>query len=298
MKRYSEGLNAHKVEYPADFATPLEDRPRKVGVVGVRTVVVTVGVMMNFVTDLVAQVAIAEPPESKEASSSGVQGKTDRAAFIRDPADLAALDTPITLTIKSLKPSLSITVQASLTDSIAHLKELVAKSSTTAPSPDAQRLLLKGKALTDTKLLKEYDIQDGATVHLMFKPSAPVEKVTPSTSSSAIPPSSPTPPALTITTSLAGGEEGESHKVTDADIDIPPSGPGPQVSSAAFHQTISDPKLWQQLQEVCSSNFAYEDDADAAWEIFLTSMKGRLSAGEAAKIRDVVGIRGERRIAS
>lgn len=70
------------------------------------------------------------------------------------------------------------------------------------------------------------------------------------------------------------------------------------MSSAAFHQTISDPKLWQQLQEVCASNFAYEDDADAAWEIFLTSMKGRLSAGEAAKIRDVVGIRGERRIAS
>lgn len=81
MKRYSEGLNAHKVEYPADFATPLEDRPRKVGVVGVSIVVTSVSTMVILVTDLVAQVAIAEPPESKEASSSGVQGKTDRAAF-------------------------------------------------------------------------------------------------------------------------------------------------------------------------------------------------------------------------
>lgn len=35
MKRYSEGLASHKVEYPSDFSTPLEDRPRKVPVVGV-----------------------------------------------------------------------------------------------------------------------------------------------------------------------------------------------------------------------------------------------------------------------
>lgn len=41
------------------------------------------------------------------------------------------------------------------------------------------------------------------------------------------------------------------------------------------------------------SEFIYEDDADAAWEGFLVSMKGRLSAGEAALIRDVVGVRGK-----
>ncbi len=34
-KRYTEGLSGHKVEYPADFSTPLKDRPRKVSVVGV-----------------------------------------------------------------------------------------------------------------------------------------------------------------------------------------------------------------------------------------------------------------------
>ena len=39
IKRYTEGLSGHKVEFPADFSTPLEDRPRKVAVVGVREAV-------------------------------------------------------------------------------------------------------------------------------------------------------------------------------------------------------------------------------------------------------------------
>jgi hypothetical protein len=35
IKRYTEGLANHTVEYPADFSTPLEDRPRKVPVLQV-----------------------------------------------------------------------------------------------------------------------------------------------------------------------------------------------------------------------------------------------------------------------
>lgn len=35
IKRYTEGLAKNKVEYPADFSTPAEDRPRKVPVVNV-----------------------------------------------------------------------------------------------------------------------------------------------------------------------------------------------------------------------------------------------------------------------
>jgi len=30
IKRYTDGLGSHKVEYPEDFSTPLSDRPRKV----------------------------------------------------------------------------------------------------------------------------------------------------------------------------------------------------------------------------------------------------------------------------
>jgi hypothetical protein len=35
IKRYTDGLGSHKVEYPEDFSTPLSDRPRKVAPVQV-----------------------------------------------------------------------------------------------------------------------------------------------------------------------------------------------------------------------------------------------------------------------
>ena len=202
------------------------------------------------------------------------------------------LDTSITLTVKCLKPSLSITVTAQTTDTVADLKTLVSKSSSSAPAAATQRLLLKGKALTGTKLLKEYDIQDGATIHLLLKA---VTNTTEASAVSASSSSSPgaAPPSLTITTSLDDSKPNKAVPMTEADIDVPPKGPQPQISSAAFHSTVSEPRFWQRIHTLCVSEFAYEDDADAVWESFLGSMKGKLSAGEAAKIRDVVGVRGE-----
>ena len=202
----------------------------------------------------------------------------------------------LTLTVKSLKPALTFTITAQTTDTISHLKTLVSQASSSAPSPDSQRLLLKGKALADTKLVKEYSIPDGATLTLMVKASTAGTSTPPAPAAAAATPSpgpsGPRPPApsLTITTELEGAK---SEPVTDANIDVPPSGPQPQVSSAAFHGTISDPKFWQRIHALCVAEFVLEDDADAAWETFLVSMKSRLSAGEAAKIRDVVGVNGE-----
>lgn len=198
----------------------------------------------------------------------------------------------IALTVKSLKPPLSFTIQAQTTDTISHLKTLVAQSSPDAPPPDVQRLLLKGKALVDTKLVKEYSIASGSTLTLMLKPTS-----TPAATSSSSTPApgqggtAGGPPSLTITTETSEGTS--STPITDANIDIPPSGPQPQVSSAAFHKTISDPQFWQRIHALCVGEFEEEGDADSAWESFLVSMKGRLSAGEAAKIRDVVGVNGK-----
>lgn len=159
--------------------------------------------------------------------------------------------------------------------------------------------------MSDTKLVKEYSIADGAILTLMLKAAAPA--VTPAAAASPAPvspaaappasprpagPPSPAPPSLTISTEI-DGHQGTSTPMTDANIDVPPSGPQPQVSSAAFHNTLADPQFWQRIHALCVSEFALEDDADSAWETFLVSMKGRLSAGEAAKIRDVVGVRGK-----
>ncbi|ORX36421.1 ubiquitin-related domain-containing protein [Kockovaella imperatae] len=252
MKRYSEGLSSYKVEYPGDFSAPLEERPRKVNVIGV---------------------PVADPPDVMDVDTSPSQ------------------DSSMNLTIKSLKPALTVSVTAQSTDTVADLKKNISKSSSAAPPPEGQRLLLKGKALTDSKLLKEYDIEDGAVVHLMMKPTAvTVEKT------EAIPAPSSSharTPSLTITTAVDDDSKpGQAVPITDNDIDVPPLGPQPQVSSALFHKTLSDPHFWQKLHALCVTEFTMEDDADAAWEVFLLSMKSRLSAGEAAKIRDIVGIRG------
>ena len=71
--------------------------------------------------------------------------------------------------IKSLKPPKTYTLAVQSSDTIADIKSYLASQSG-APPVDVQRLLLKGKALVDTKLLKEYNIKDGDTVNLMVKP--------------------------------------------------------------------------------------------------------------------------------
>ena len=81
--------------------------------------------------------------------------------------------------------------------------------------------------------------------------------------------------------------------LTNFDLAAPPTGPQPEITSAAFHNTIADPTFWQKIHALCVAEFEHEDEADLAWEHFLRAMKGKLSAGEAAKIRDVVGVRGQ-----
>ena len=90
------------------------------------------------------------------------------------------------LTIKSSKPPVSFTIQVSPIETIATIKDLVA-ASPGGPPHDVQRLLFKGKALADGKLLKEYSISDGDTVNIMTKPGYVWEAPTPK-------PSDPIPP--------------------------------------------------------------------------------------------------------
>ena len=245
------------------------------------------------------------------------------------------------MTIKSLKPALTYTITAQPTDSVLDLKALVTAASSSSSSAgntvavESQRLLLKGKALADNKLLKEYDLKSGAIVHLILKTTPAAGTMTsaaglaatvpsPSAPSSSLNPASgavpdlgsastaqqsksssidlPRPsmgharvPSLTITAEAPGSSPGSSSPGREIPLnltDAPPLGPQAQVSSASFHQTIANPDFWQKVHELCVQEFPNEVDADQAWEAFLLSVKGRLSAGEAAKIRDVVGVRG------
>jgi len=81
------------------------------------------------------------------------------------------LSTPgINITFKSIKPPASYSLSVHPTDTISTLKSQLANSHPSAPPSDAQRLLLKGKALADNKLVKEYSIKDGDVINLMVKP--------------------------------------------------------------------------------------------------------------------------------
>ncbi|KAJ9120253.1 hypothetical protein QFC22_003153 [Naganishia vaughanmartiniae] len=216
----------------------------------------------------------------------------------------------------SLKPSLIFPVKAHITDSVSDLKQLVSTSTSSAPPASAQRLLLKGKALADAKLLKEYDIQDGAIVHVILKPGWEKERdlqipggdPTPRTQGTSIPiEATPIPgntiPALTIsdadplTANTTSAHTLPPRAVTAADISNPPHGPGPIANtSASFHTTLAQPAFWEKLHGLCRLEFEDERDADGCWKAFLDGVKGRLSAGEIAKIIDVVGVTGKSRL--
>ena len=82
------------------------------------------------------------------------------------------------LAIKSLKPPISFSLSnISGTDTVLSVKERLASEHSRAPNSDIQRLLLKGKALADNKLLKEYlppSSGEGEEINLtlMIKPGA------------------------------------------------------------------------------------------------------------------------------
>ncbi|KZT60975.1 hypothetical protein CALCODRAFT_464917 [Calocera cornea HHB12733] len=230
----------------------------------------------------------------------------------------------ISITIKSLKPALSFPLQISPLDPISTLKHTLAQHPR-APPADAQRLLLKGKALADTRLVKEYALEQGAVVTLMVKPGVEwtgEERVDESAMEVDLPAPVPagqlaaegagspqlTPgghpiPTLTLSTEVPSRPQTPGtaplpstvHTVslnTDlASITTPGPQPDPGTS-ASYHSTISSAQFWTRLFGFLKLQFEEEDDAAKALEDFLLASKSALSAGEIAQIRETVGIVG------
>jgi len=217
----------------------------------------------------------------------------------------------ITVTFKSLKPSQSFTISVQPTDTVSDIKSQLA-SEPKAPPADAQRLLLKGKALADAKLLKEYNIKDGDTINLMVKPgfdwdiSKPVESLNSSAhtmSSLAIAtnmksdvhvrrhqriPSvvlSPSPSSVSLST----------EKPVDITLALDTTSMAPSLSGdehSSYHTTVAQPAFWGRLHSFLRSEFSDDSDALLAFEDYLRASKGMLTASEIAKIRDEVGVSG------
>jgi hypothetical protein len=183
---------------------------------------------------------------------------------------------------KSLKPNKTFTISVRLTDTISAIKtQLAAEPS--APPADKQRLLFKGKALADGKLLKEYNnIKDGDTINLMVKPgydwntTAITTAPTPPVSASPMPAESLSIPSsssfgsgtlhpeasskmgvrrhqripsvmLSPSSSLESSGAGEKDIMLTIDAGALPSPVLQSETMSTYHQTMSQPEFWERL---------------------------------------------------
>ncbi|KAI0261243.1 hypothetical protein BC834DRAFT_845685 [Gloeopeniophorella convolvens] len=241
---------------------------------------------------------------------------------VKKEEEPSAAPSTLQVTFKSLKPSFSITIPVSPADAISSIKSQIA-AQPRAPPADAQRLLLKGKALADAKLLKEYNVQDGGTINLMVKPGvdwdpskSPAPEPAPSLpvptpSLSVDSPSersslSPTPsserrrghgriPSVVLSpTPSSPLEKPQDIQLVAEDgfslsADLPPE---PALPQSTYRVTVSQPEYWEKLLAFLRSEFTTRGDASVAFEDYLAASKGVLTASEIAKIRDYVGVVG------
>ncbi|RDX51782.1 ubiquitin-domain-containing protein [Lentinus brumalis] len=232
---------------------------------------------------------------------------------------IAAPTGSVSVTFKSTKPVQAYTLDVQPTDTIAQIKAQLS-AVPGAPPADAQRLLLKGKALADGKLLREYAVKDGDTINLMVKPgfdwdpsktapAAPVSAPAPSASPSTAEPESvtllPSPEPKTrgghgrIPSVVLSPSPSLTPSPGEVLVDIPlvldtsniPASPN-AVADTPYHTTLAKPEFWGQLYTFLQSQFPHPSDAEAAWEDFFCVSKGNLSVSEIAKIRDAVGVLG------
>lgn len=223
----------------------------------------------------------------------------------------------LSIVIKSLKPPKTYTLAVQSSDTVADIKSYLA-SQPSAPPVDVQRLLLKGKALADAKLLKEYNIKDGDTVNLMVKqgydwnqlPDSPMLEI-PAPAAATPGDRSPSPsitlepgttkperhrrvPSVILSPSpntLTPLREGTPIDVAlsldDGDI-LPPA----QAPPTPYQNVISSPDFWGDLLDFLSPRFTSRSDVENAFEEFFRASKGSLTAHQIARIRDHVGVTG------
>ncbi|KAH9823156.1 hypothetical protein DFH28DRAFT_350538 [Melampsora americana] len=282
IKRHLQAISNQSLKLSNDYASPINQRPKKANI---------------------PQIPLAELPEPNFDSTT-----TDHSS-----------SEPIPLTIKSLKPSLVFNLNCSPTSTILELKQALIKSNSTAPSLDSQRWLYKGKALSDNKLLKEYDqIKANETIHLMIKPTSstltasnPTESEDPTTpkanvlssSTSDVSQRSPNPPVPMnipkITMENDGGQMGEIPIIArsrSGSINTSSSHSPHLGISESFRSVVMKDEFWVDLKEFLTQQFgpygSGESNARQMWEHWFIASKEWLSASEIARIREATGISG------
>ncbi|GAW01496.1 ubiquitin family protein [Lentinula edodes] len=278
IKTFVNTISTQPITYDDEYQQPPENSLKKVPVL--------------------TGVAVPEPPARKvEETAAGSSSTT------------------LNLLIKSTKPPITYTLSGiHPTDTISAIKQHLSTTNPTAPAPDAQRLLLKGKALADNKLLKEYPVKDGDTINLMVKPGvewnpaasaadppvvtlntpAPKPAFGTSLSSSLLSGGSPAAPSghtgkrhqripsVVLSPSPSNEDELGAQPRKDVLLTLDTTdlalgtGSTPKETLGAYHLTISSPGFWDKLIQFLRTEFTNESDALTAFEDFLAASKGYL----------------------
>jgi len=244
VRRQLDALSSQRIKYDDTYVPPNSKRTRRAPI---------------------ANIVVHPPPKVRREASATDVGSAAHAS-----------SNDITLLVKSAKLPLSYTISASPTDSIGSLKAKLTSNNSGAPPPDYQRWIWSGKAMTDSKLLREYEgIGKSAEVEKIFlmiksgwTPSQVVEipiiQLEPVTLTNS---NSKPRPALVIDTSSTETDE------------ISP-----------FSKVISDPSLWQDVRALLLARFGSEEDCREVWETWFGSSKHWLTPSQVAAVRDSVGI--------
>ncbi|GAA5867276.1 hypothetical protein JCM8547_003144 [Rhodosporidiobolus lusitaniae] len=268
FKTTADLLASQKLRYPHGYVPPAEERPRKPTLVNV---------------------PVVDPPSTAaDDDEAGPSNET------------------ISLTVKSLKPPLSFTLSARPTSTIADLKAQLAKSESAAPPPEAQRWILKGKAMGDSKLLKEFPVEAGSTINLMVtkvaSPSpSPAPPAASSSSTSDDPSDAHAVPALTLSEPAAPGtspsEPPQLSLATDlSNLPLSTSAdsstnfdPALAGLSDQFLSGVQDPEWWTEVRALCEKKFGEgSKDAQTVWEGFFGGARDWVTPNQKALIRERV----------
>lgn len=180
------------------------------------------------------------------------------------------------MTIKSLKTG-QWTVDVSAQGTIADLKEALQKKA--GIDVNAQRLVLKGKALVDNKPLDEYGLTSGSVVHLFAKAGA---SITPSASTT----STTTSPEPASTSSPAPSDSAETPSSGTATPLKKPVVTTYRGLSEAGTEIARDAEFWYWLNDQLKERLGSKEDASAMLKGFL------------GQYRDLVGNAGTKDIES
>ncbi|KAJ7243984.1 ubiquitin-domain-containing protein [Mycena rebaudengoi] len=200
-------------------------------------------------------------------------------------SSIASSSATLTLTIKSLRPPAQYSLAVHPTDSFAY---------PAAPPADTQRLLLKGTALADNKLVTESSVKDGDTLNLLLSLSIDLKGRPSLSPSTGVPAGRGYQRIPSVVLSSSPSAEAPPSDLPSSSGSSSPSTRSCQNSATRdITLTFDDatPALVEQELSV-QHDLPPPADAQRAFEELLRTAKGTLTVSEIARLWGQAGVTG------